>query len=297
MIKKSTMKLFNNSINAIGKGWALIVIGLIIMYVPPYFQALIASWSRSSDSYIWLVLLIAGYLFYKERNYLTTRRPNPRTSAETFFSIMIYSVGLFSYVIGRSQGIISLTLGSLVFTCVGLILFFKGAHIVKKYWFALFFLVFTVPMPSYLLDPITLPMKILVSISTEWILSHAGLLVARDGVILQVERYQLFVADACAGMKTLLSLEAMGLLYLHLVKHDSWQRNLLLGVLIIPISLLANVIRVTMLALITYSLGEAAGRGFMHAYAGILLFLVALSLIMTIDHLIQSAFEKPHAKS
>jgi exosortase/archaeosortase family protein len=102
-----------------------------------------------------------------------------------------------------------------------------------------------------------------------------------------VERYQLFVADACAGMKTLLSLEAMGLLYLHVIQHDSWRRNILLGVLIVPISLFANILRVTVLALITYHFGEAAGRGFMHFYAGILLFIIALSFIMLIDHLIQ----------
>lgn len=296
MLKKSSITPFSNSITT-SKEWLLIATGLIAMYVPPYFQVLITSWSRSSDSYIWLVFLIVGYLFYQERSYLTTLPVYPRSRVETVFSIIIYSAGLLCFVIGRSQGIISLTLGSLMLTCVGLLLFFKGAHVLKKYWFALFFLLFTIPMPAYLLDPITLPMKILVSMATEWMLSHAGFLVARDGVILQVERYQLFVADACAGMKTLLSLEAMGLLYLHLVKHDSWQRNLLLGVLIIPISLLANILRVATLALITYYLGEAAGRGFMHAYAGVLLFLVALSLIMTIDHLIQSAFEKPHAKS
>ncbi len=274
--------------------WMLIVAGLSVMYLPVYNNFFMDEWQRHNDSYSWLVAVIAFYLFFQNRHHFSDSKHYQRTTAETLLAVMFYVIGLLSYILGTSQSIQTLALVSQIFIFLGLIIFYKGFHLARKCWFALFFLIFVIPVPAYLLDPVTLPMKIMVSIATEWILQHSGYLVGRDGVILQVEQYQLLVADACAGMKTLLSLEAMGLLYLHVVKHDSLERNLLLGLLIIPISMLANISRVTILALITYHLGDSAGRGFMHFYAGIVLFMIALGLIMLIDHLIQRRIESRH---
>ena len=111
--------------------------------------------------------------------------------------------------------------------------------------------------------------------------------IARTGVVLQIGQYQLLVADACAGMHTLISLEALGLLYLNLVRHDSLFRNITLAILIVPISFTANVIRVMVLTLVTFYYGDAAGQGFVHGFAGMVLFVVALTLIMSVDSALQ----------
>ena len=93
-------------------------------------------------------------------------------------------------------------------------------------------------------------------------------------------QYKLLVADACAGLHTLFTLEALGLLYLNIVRHDSLFRNVTLAILIVPISFTANVFRVIVLTLITYHFGDEAGQGFLHGFAGMVLFLSALLLIM-----------------
>ena len=80
------------------------------------------------------------------------------------------------------------------------------------------------------------------------------------------------------------SLEAVGLLYLSIVKHTSPLRNATIALMVIPIAIVANVIRVLVLVLITYHLGDVAGRGFLHGFAGMLLFMVALLLIFSLDH-------------
>ena len=100
-------------------------------------------------------------------------------------------------------------------------------------------------------------------------------------------QYQLLVADACAGLQTLLTLEALGLFYLNVVRHTSLLRNVALAILIIPISFAANVIRVITLTLITYYWGEAAGQGFLHGFAGMVLFMSALILILGVDKLLR----------
>jgi exosortase len=119
------------------------------------------------------------------------------------------------------------------------------------------------------------------------ILFAAGYPIARTGVVLQIGQYQLLVADACAGLHTLFTLEAMGLLYLNLVRHDSWFRNIALAILIVPISFAANVIRVMALTLITYYYGDEVGQGFLHGFAGMVLFISALLLIIGVDSLLQ----------
>jgi exosortase/archaeosortase family protein len=98
----------------------------------------------------------------------------------------------------------------------------------------------------------------------------------------------LLVADACAGLHTLLTLEALGLLYLNLVRRDSAFRNIGLACLIVPISFTANVVRVMALTLITFHFGDAAGQGFLHQFAGMVLFLSALLLIIGFDTALHS---------
>ena len=140
---------------------------------------------------------------------------------------------------------------------------------------------------SPVVDTVTMPMKMAVSYVAELILYGAGYPIARSGVILQIGQYKLLVADACAGLHTLFTLEALGLLYLNLVRHDSLLRNVALAILIVPISFCANVIRVMTLTLVTYHFGDAAGQGFLHGFAGMVLFLSALLLIIGTDSALQ----------
>ena len=140
-------------------------------------------------------------------------------------------------------------------------------------------------------DAVTLPMKMAVSYVAESILFAAGYPIARTGVILQIGQYKLLVADACAGLHTLFTLEALGLLYLNLVQRDSLFRNVALAILVVPISFAANVIRVMVLTLITYHFGDGAGQGFLHGFAGMVLFLSALLLIIGVDTLLHAALK------
>ena len=97
-------------------------------------------------------------------------------------------------------------------------------------------------------------------------------------------------------MRTLFMLEALGILYLNLVHHTSLLRNIMLPILIIPISFAANVIRVIVLVLITYYFGDEAGQGFLHGFAGIVLFLAGLVIMVGSDNLLRQISMVLHAK-
>lgn len=258
------------------------------MYGALYFRLFTDVWQKENQSHGMLVYLIVLFLFYQNRQ-IFLQTPSRKKFGLIAWSLLI--AGCIVFVLGRTQSILPFEMGSQILIILALILGIKGSKVARAFWFPLFFLVFSIPFPEYILDAITLPMKIGVSTVCDFVLFHLGFPIGRDGVILQIAGYQLLVADACAGMKTLMSLEALGLLYLNLVKHDSFVRNLTLAILIIPISFFANVVRVSSLVLITYFFGDAAGRGFMHNFAGMVLFVIALILILSIDNMIQKRVE------
>jgi len=267
-----------------------LLLGLLAMYVPTYLHTSQTLWATDDQSHGPIILFLIAYLIWMRREELfvalETSKPMP------WLGWIFFVIGAFSYVIGRSQDILILDLGSQIPLVIGFILITFGGKFLRVIAFPIFFMIFLLPIPGAFLAAITLPMKIAVSYVVDNLLFHLGYPIARDGVILQIGQYQLMVADACAGMNTLISLEAMGLLYLNLVKHDSLARNLILATLIVPISFTANVIRVTSLTLITYYFGNEVGQGFIHGFAGLVLFTVALLLILTVDNAIQWWLDK-----
>src|SRR5690606_32446714 len=143
--------------------------------------------------------------------------------------------------------------------------------------------VFLIPMPSPLVDAVTGPLKSAVSHVAEILMYEAGYPIGRAGVTLMIGKYQLLVADACAGLNSIFALEAIGVFYMSIVQHANRLRNILLAVLILPISFVSNVVRVVVLVLVTYYFGDEAGQGFVHDFAGIVLFMVATVLTIGVD--------------
>jgi exosortase len=133
-----------------------------------------------------------------------------------------------------------------------------------------------------------------VSYVAEVLMYHLGYPIGRTGVILTVGQYQLLVADACAGLNSMFTLEALGLLYANLMGYTSKVRNVLLAILVVPIAFVANVIRVLILILVTYYMGDEAGQGFVHTFAGMVLFGVGLVMMLTTDGLLGRALGQAH---
>jgi exosortase B len=232
-----------------------------------------------------IVLSIACWLIYRKWAEMWLLREGQPTAPKFGWPLFIF--GLLLYMVGRSQDILILEIGSVILLLAAILLLMRGTAALKAQWFSLFFMLFMIPLPGAVVDTVTMPMKMAVSYVAENILFWAGYPIARTGVILQIGQYKLLVADACAGLHTLFTLEALGLLYLNIIRHDSLFRNITLAVLIVPISFTANVVRVMVLTLITYHFGDEAGQGFLHGFAGMVLFLSALLLIIAVDTILQ----------
>lgn len=265
--------------------WLPIIAGLIVLYVPSLVDLFQGVWGTDQQGHGPIVLGIACWLIYRKWPEMVRSSKGEPNAPSVGWPVFIF--GLVLYVLGRSQDILIFEVGSVIWLFSGILLLIHGPRALKAQWFPLFFMLFMIPLPGPIVDFLTMPMKMAVSYVAENLLFWADYPIARTGVILQIGQYKLLVADACAGLHTLFTLEALGLLYLNIIRHDSVLRNIALAILIVPISFTANVIRVIVLTLITYHFGDEAGQGFLHGFAGMVLFLSALLLIIGVDSLMQ----------
>lgn len=265
----------------------LLLVGLAVMYVPTFMRLADIVWSTDEQSHGPLILAASAWLLWDMRAklFVPSNIPAPRSA-----SLMLV-VAMLVYIVGRSQQVIELEAASLLLALPACMLAVLGWRGVRQAWFPLFFLLFMVPLPGAWVQAMTMPLKSAVSIVAEQMLYWAGYPIARAGVTLTVGPYQLLVADACSGLNSLFTLEALGLLYMKIMSYKSRSRNLILAIGIVPISFLSNVIRVIILVLITYHLGDEAGQGFLHGFAGMVLFSVALLLTYGLDRILAARFD------
>jgi len=269
--------------------WLLAGAGLAALYLPTLMSLFNGLWSTDEQGHGPIVLGVSLWLIYRRWGALMDEQ-DARPAPWLAWPLLLLSA--LAYSVGRSQGIWLFEVGSSLGMVAGIVLLLRGPRHLRLVAFALFFMFFMIPLPGAVVDALTQPMKMAVSYVAEHILYAVGYPISRTGVILQIGPYQLLVADACAGLHTLFTLEALGLLYLNLVRSSSLFRNVTLAILIVPISFSANVIRVMVLTLITYHFGDAAGQGFLHGFAGMVLFLSALLLIIATDGLLRLLMAK-----
>ncbi len=266
--------------------WLPVFFGFIAMYAPVYFHAAKNFWSGDSDTHAPVVLAVCGWILWTNRSLLlqSDDRPSP------VWGGLFFAFGAIVYVMGVAANVEIFKLGSVVPVLAGLVVGLVGFPVARKLWIVFLFLLFTVPLPGFILEGLTSSLKEGISVAVEQVLYRLGYPIARSGVTLSIGNYQLLVADACSGERSLYSLTALGLLYIYLMKHGNWVRSVLLMASVLPITFLANSLRVMALVLITYHLGDAAGQGFLHEFAGMVLFAVAMGLFFLMDTLLGKFF-------
>lgn len=252
--------------------------GFAMLAVPTLWELSTKLWNKVDQEHGPIILLLVLWVSWRELPALLTL-PEKRSH----WGWMAVIPALCLYILGRSQEIWLFEVGSLILLLAGICLLFKGGAGLRVFIYPLFFMLFLIPLPGVIIDTVTSGLKQHISTVAEVLLYHAGYPVARTGVTLVVGQYQLLVADACSGINSLFSLFALGFIYLYLQAYASKVRNLLLLLAIAPVAILANLIRVMVLVLVTYYWGDAAGQGFIHGLAGILLFVVALTTLFFID--------------
>lgn len=258
-------------------------LGWLALYLPIYWGFAEGPWRRDENAHALIVMAIAagaaGVRLATEPFALT------RKHADMLLGAAAILVGVAAAMLGKISEAELVASASQAPLAFGTALALFGWPGVKRLWFPIALTLYLVIWPGWALDALTGPLKIAVSQAVAETLYAAGLPVAHAGAVISAGPYQLLVADACAGLNSLIALTAVGAVYLYAVKHADWRVNALVLASLIPIAIIANICRVMLLVLITWFLGFDAGQGFLHDGAGLLMFAVALALVFTIDSL------------
>ena len=208
---------------------------------------------------------------------------------------LLFGVSLFAYVVARITGILELEAFTMYATVVSAFYLLIGGQLLRALWFPIIYLAAALPPPDTVVAEITQPIKIAIS---EWAVTLLGALgypIVGSGVTIQIANYQLLVAAACAGLNSVISLSAICLFYVYIRHKSDWWAFLVVAAMVVPVAILSNFIRVLVLVLITYYMGDAAAQGFLHDFAGLTVFLVALLGILGADALISRLRERSAA--
>jgi exosortase len=231
-----------------------------------------------------IILATALWLFWRAREWLAG---NARPLKGGLWWLVLVPL-LLLYVFARAYGILFVETGTLYLILVLLALVHWGKAAVRHLWFPLLYMAFLIVPPGSLVTEATQPLKIWISAAAADSLYALGYPVAQLGAIIHIDQYQLLVEQACAGLGSLLTLSALGLLYIHLRGPTrAWHSGALMAA-IIPIAIFANFVRVVALVLLTYHVGNEFAQGFAHEAAGMFMFLVSMLCMFAADAAIRT---------
>jgi exosortase len=267
-----------------GGGWPL-ALAFLVLAGPSMWTLAQEAWATDQGAHGPIVLLTGGWLLWRLwPTFKAEGRPG-----DWRLTALALLVSLPIYVFGRAYDYLLLEAAGLYGAGVAILQSRFGIDVLRRNWFPFFYLAFAIPLPGWLLDQVTSPLKEMISVVVTNVLHAAGVPIAREGVTIFVAQYQLLVEDACSGLNSLIGLSAVSLFYIHLMHRASWRYSLLLAAFVIPIAVIANMIRVATLVMLTYWFGDEVGQGFMHEGTGVFLFATSLLLIFALDNLLRSS--------
>jgi exosortase len=274
----------------LGDNWPL-VLGFAILAIPTLIRLSQQTWTRDFGAYGPIVIATGCWLLWRQIPELR-RLAAPGSPWLTW---LIIAPSAVLYIFGRAYDFLTLETAGVYGFGLAMLNAKVGLRPMLATWFPLLYLGFAIPVPNSLLGDMTAPLKEFVSWAATGILQHVGVPVARQGVTIFVDQYQLLVEDACSGMNSIVGLIAVSLLYIYLMRGSSWRYSLLLVCLVIPIAIVANIIRIMILILLTYFFGDEVAQSFLHFAAGLVLFSTALALVFALDTLIHRALARRKA--
>ena len=264
-----------------GNRLAIVVLsaGLAVLTIPTMIAVARFSWSSEQGGHGPLVLATGLWLLWREIGSARVLREKGKLT----LALPLIAGFLSVYILAHVTGILEIEGFALYFALLSGAYLLWGGAFLRKLWFPVVYLGFVFPPPDSWVAAITQPVKIAISASVVSLLYWLGYPIGSSGVTIQIAQYELLIAAACAGLNSLISLTAIGLFYVYMKHNADWRYSMLLFLAIVPVAVFANFIRVIILVLVTYYFGDAAAQGFMHDFAGLAMFVVALGTIVIVD--------------
>jgi exosortase len=255
-------------------GPALLLVVLLAVLYHAIAVKLVTDWAELPDfSHGFLIPLFAAFLLWDKRAELGAAAIAPSWSG-----LWMVALGLFELLLGVFGADLFLQRTSFVLLAAGLVWTLLGRAMLGRVKFVLFVLLLAIPLPTILFNQITFPLQLLASRFASDLLPLAGVPVLREGNVIQLPAIQLEVAEACSGIRSLMSLFTVAVIYGYFLEQGT-KRRVLLALASLPIAVAANVARIFGTGLCVQYWDPDKAMGFFHEFSGWLMFLVSLGCL------------------
>ncbi|MGH9631778.1 MAG: exosortase/archaeosortase family protein [Bryobacteraceae bacterium] len=269
-------------------GWFSVL--LVICYAPVLYS-LIRQWNNDEDmGHGFFVPITAGYIAWQNRDKLFARHFTPN-----YWGLAVLGFAALQLYIATLGAELFLARTAFIESIIGVVLFLGGFEALRLLAFPIFLLFFMVPIPAVIYNQITFPLQIFASQVAEFALGLLGIPVLRDGNILELASQRLSVVEACSGIRSLLTLSFLSLVYAYFFDSKVWMRAVLL-IATVPIAIIANAGRVTVTGILSEYNREWA-HGLLHTMSGWVIFMIALGMLVITHQLINWVYKRAHGKA
>jgi exosortase len=272
----------------VSQRWQAAVLVLLLgwLYSSILFH-LVKQWAGDPNfSHGFFVPLFSLWVLWQNRSELA-KLP----SVPSAWGLLILFLGLNVLILGVLGAELFLSRISLLIVIAGLVIFFKGWHYFRMILFPWAFLVLMVPIPAIVFSQITFPLQLLASRIAAATLEPLRVPVLREGNIIKLPAMVLDVAVACSGIRSLLSLTTLAIIYGYLMETRISIR-IVLALASVPIAIFANSMRIVVTGLLVHYWNVDKGEGFFHTFSGFLIFVVSLGMLFALHQLLRMAWRR-----
>ena len=266
--------------------WQLVALAALAFWVyAPTLRHLAGQWYHDDNfSHGFFVPLFAAFVVWQERYRLAGAAPRP-----SFTGAFVLLAGLAVLIVGRLGAELFLERSSMLPVLAGVVILFMGWQFFRMVLFPWAFLILMIPIPAIVLNQVTFPLQLLASQVAATVLPLLGVPVLRLGNVMHLPAMDLAVAEACSGIRSLMSLLTLSIIYGYLMEKRLWVRWLL-AIAAVPITIAANDVRIIGTGLLVQYWSPDAAEGFFHASWGLLTYIVSLLMLYALHAAIRYAF-------
>ncbi len=257
--------------------FAAIALAWLAVYYDVLWR-LVDDWRVDENySHGFLIPLVSAYAVWSQREELSTLPIHPRWLIGAAL-MLIAALMLFAGVMGAELYITRL---SLVLSLVALTVYFGGWRWLRQLMFPIGLLFFALPVPNIIFNQIAFPLQLIASDYATRAIKLFGIPALREGNVIELAQMKLQVVEACSGIRSLVSLTALAVVYVYFFESKRW-KQIALVIAVIPIAVAANAARVAVTGVLAHHYGIKTAEGFMHSFSGLAVFMVAVVLLLAL---------------
>jgi exosortase len=254
---------------------ALVALALAVFVYGPILYYMALHWNAVADySHGFLIAPLALYFAWERKPQLRRARLAP-----SWWGLLPLALSTATLVVGRLGVELMNMRVSFVLMLIGLVILLLGLQVFRILAFPLLFLFLMVPLPQSLVNLVAFPLQLIAADWAVQLLYYLRIPALREGNIIHLPETTLFVAEACSGLRSLMALITLGVVFAYFFR-KSWGERIIIVASAIPIAIVVNALRVALTGILTYRFGERAAEGAVHEFQGLITFGAAFVLLM-----------------